>query len=45
MARRLVRTALSLVGLVFGAEAAANGGKRAGIPAFPFFLFGLIARD
>lgn len=33
---------IGLTSLTFGFEALANGGTRDGIPAFPFFLFGLI---
>jgi len=35
----LVVFVVSMVDAVFGFEAVANGGKRQGIPAFPFFLF------
>ena len=30
------------VSLAFGVEAVANGGMRNGMPAFPFFMFGVI---
>jgi hypothetical protein len=36
----LVVIGVSLVDLTFGFEAIASGGKRQGIPAFPFFMFG-----
>lgn len=35
--------ALVLMDFKFGAEAIANGGKRDGIPAFPFLMFGSVA--
>ena len=38
----LVALAVGLLCLTFGFEAAASGGKRNGIPAFPFFLFGVV---
>jgi hypothetical protein len=38
----LVALAIGLVDLAFGFEAVANGGNRKGIPAFPFFLFGVV---
>ena len=34
--------AVSLVDLKFGVEALASGGMRNGIPAFPFFMFGVV---
>jgi hypothetical protein len=37
----LLALAVSLVDLTFGVEAIATGGRRLGIPAFPFFLFGI----
>ncbi len=39
----LVALALGLTNLTFGFEALANGGKRHGIPAFPFLMFGVVA--
>jgi uncharacterized membrane protein len=39
----LVALAVGVVALTFGVEAIANGGKRHGMPAFPFFLFGVVA--
>jgi hypothetical protein len=38
----LVALAVGLMCLTFGFQAVANGGSRNGIPAFPFFLFGVI---
>jgi uncharacterized membrane protein len=38
----LVALAVGLVSLTFGFEAIANGGKRNGMPAFPFFMFGVV---
>ena len=38
----LVASSVGLVSLTFGFEAIANGGRRDGVPAFPFFLFGII---
>ena len=38
----LVAFVVGVVDLQFGLEALANGGKRHGIPAFPFFLFGVV---
>lgn len=38
----LVATAVGAVVLTFGVEAVANGGKRNGLPAFPFFMFGIV---
>lgn len=38
----LVAFIVSMVDLNFGFEAIANGGSREGIPAFPFFMFGLV---
>jgi uncharacterized membrane protein len=37
----LVALVVGVVSLSFGAEALAAGGRRQGIPAFPFFLFGI----
>jgi uncharacterized membrane protein len=39
----LVALAVGATMVAFGAEAIANGGRRNGMPAFPFFLFGSIA--
>jgi len=38
----LVALAVGLISLTFGFEALASGGKRNGVPAFPFFLFGVV---
>lgn len=38
----LVGLAVGLTCLAFGVEALARGGQREGIPAFPFFLFGVV---
>ena len=38
----LVALAVGLTMLTWGVEALANGGKRNGMPAFPFFMFGVI---
>lgn len=38
----LVALAVGLTSLWFGFEAVANGGKRNGMPAFPFFMFGVV---
>jgi peptidoglycan/LPS O-acetylase OafA/YrhL len=38
----VVALATGLASLTFGFEAVANGGTRLGMPAFPFFLFGLV---
>jgi len=38
----LVALAVGLTSLTFGFEALANGGKRNGMPAFPFFMFGAV---
>jgi hypothetical protein len=38
----LVAFAVGLASLTFGLEAIANGGKRNGMPAFPFFMFGVV---
>ncbi len=37
-----VALAVGLVSLAFGFEAIANGGSRKGMPAFPFFMFGVV---
>ena len=39
----LIALAVAAPTLFLGVEAIANGGKRDGIPAFPFFMFGVIA--
>ncbi|PYR44070.1 MAG: hypothetical protein DMF93_01340 [Acidobacteria bacterium] len=39
----LVALGVGATMVAFGAEAIANGGRRNGMPAFPFFLFGVIA--
>ena len=33
---------VAAIDLTFGFEAIANGGRRNGVPAFPFFLFGIV---
>lgn len=38
----IVALATGLASLTFGFEAIASGGTRLGMPAFPFFLFGLV---
>jgi hypothetical protein len=38
----LVALSVGLTELAFGVEALASGGTRNGIPAFPFFLFGVV---
>ena len=38
----LVALAVGLTSLAFGFEALASGGERNGIPAFPFFMFGVV---
>jgi len=38
----LVALAIGVASLGFGFEAIANGGKRNGMPSFPFFLFGVV---
>jgi BrnA antitoxin of type II toxin-antitoxin system len=43
LAAMLVALAVGLTCLFFGFEAIAGGGKRNGMPAFPFFLFGVVA--
>jgi hypothetical protein len=37
-----VALAVGLASLTFGFEAVASGGRRNGIPAFPFFMFGVV---
>ena len=39
----LLALTLGLTDLTFGFQALANGGTRFGMPAFPFFMFGVIA--
>ncbi|HEY7769740.1 hypothetical protein [Longimicrobium sp.] len=39
----LVAIGVSLTSLTFGIQAAAHGGTRNGMPAFPFFMFGIVA--
>src|SRR5207244_7939247 len=39
----LLASALALTDLTFGLQAIAAGGRRNGVPAFPFFMFGLVA--
>ena len=38
----LVGLTIGLMCLAFGAQAIANGGRRNGIPAFPFLMFGVV---
>jgi hypothetical protein len=38
----LAALGVGLTFLTFGFEAVANGGKRNGMPAFPFFMFGVV---
>lgn len=38
----VVLLAVGVVSLTFGLQAAANGGMRNGLPAFPFFMFGVV---
>jgi hypothetical protein len=38
----LVVACVAVICLAFGVEAIAGGGRRKGIPAFPFFLFGIV---
>jgi len=38
----LVAFAVGLTDLAFGFQAVANGGRRNGIPAYPFFMFGVV---
>ncbi len=42
IATMMVALAVGLASLGFGFEALANGGKRNGMPAFPFFMFGVV---
>jgi uncharacterized membrane protein len=42
VAAMLVALVVGTTSLVFGFEAVANGGTRNGMPAFPFFLFGVV---
>ncbi|HJU90207.1 MAG TPA: hypothetical protein VJ672_12480 [Gemmatimonadaceae bacterium] len=39
----LIALGVGIATLVFGMEAIANGGMRKGMPAFPFFMFGVVA--
>ncbi len=39
----LLALGIGVSSLVFAFEAVANGGSRQGMPAFPFFLFGIVA--
>lgn len=39
----LVALGVAAASLTFGFEAVANGGRRNGMPAFPFFMFGIVA--
>jgi hypothetical protein len=39
----LLVSTLALTDLTFGAQAIAAGGRRNGVPAFPFFMFGVVA--
>ena len=39
----VVALVVGVVDLVFAFEAVANGGTRNGMPAFPFFMFGLVS--
>ena len=39
---QLVALSVGAISLAFGFEALANGGVRKGMPAFPFFLFGIV---
>jgi hypothetical protein len=38
----LLALAIGLISLTYGFEAIAAGGRRNGVPAFPFFLFGVV---
>jgi uncharacterized membrane protein len=38
----LVAFAIGAIDLMFGFKALANGGRRHGVPAFPFFMFGVV---
>ena len=42
LAAMLVALGIGLASLGFGFEAVANGGTRKGMPAFPFFMFGVV---
>ena len=42
IALMLLALVVGLVCLTFGAEAVANGGRRNGVPAFPFVMFGVV---
>jgi uncharacterized membrane protein len=42
LAATVISLAVGLVMLSWAFEAVANGGKRNGMPAFPFFLFGIV---
>ena len=42
IAAMVVALAVGLTSLTFGLEAVANGGERNGMPAFPFFMFGVV---
>ena len=42
VAAMLVALAVGLTSLIFGLEALAGGGEKNGMPAFPFFLFGVV---
>lgn len=42
MVAMLVAFIVGATDLTFGFEAIANGGRRNGVPAFPFFLFGIV---
>src|SRR5688500_12929070 len=37
-----VALSVGLTSMVFGFQALANGGMRNGMPAFPFFMFGVV---
>jgi len=42
VAAMLIALGVGVTMLTFGLEAIANGGKRNGMPAFPFFMFGVV---
>lgn len=42
LAGMLLALGFGVMSITFGVEAAANGGSRNGIPAFPYFLFGTV---
>jgi uncharacterized membrane protein len=42
VAAMVVALAIGMIDLTFAFEAVANGGSRNGMPAFPFFLFGIV---